>query len=326
MRVLVAAALLFLVACTPPSSSASPTPTESLTASPNPQASATRVPNATAGPATYISLEFAYRLELPAGWRHSQCQSGEDIGGTVASRHEGFTPASVDDEAWGHTGPTQAVVSVVIQDNPRGRTALQWLSDGGLGFGNTFDRATVDGRDGAQVISSSREVTTLITAARGRIYAISGFGPQGITPDAQRVMNSLHVLDDAELASARATITTPAPTSPRSAEIVADTVARGFSQKDVGVLATVAWACLTQGLQQSGASGSSATRALDELRKAFAAGLTVTLAPRPVIVPAGGYSGIEGTWTEAGRAPRHVAINFLKRGDTWYWFGWILGA
>jgi hypothetical protein len=326
MRVLVVAALIFIVGCTPTGVSTSPTPTASANATPSPQASATPAPTPTAGPGMYTSLAFEYRLELPEGWRYSECQSGEDIGGTVTSRHEGFTSASVVDEAWGHTGPTQPVVSVIIVDNPAGRSALQWLSDGGLGFGNTFDRATVDGRDGAQVISSSREVTTLVTAARGRIYAISGFGPQGITADARRVMNSLHVLDDAELVTARATIATPPPTPPRSAEVVADTVARGFSQKDVSVLATVAWACLSQGLQQSGASASSRTRALDELRKAFAAGLTVAVAPRPVTVQAGGYGGVEGMWTEAGQSPRRVAINFLKRGDTWYWFGWTLGA
>lgn len=326
MRVLVAAALLFLVGCAPTGVSTSPTPTASVNVSPSPQASPSPVPSPSAGPGTYTSLAFEYRLELPAGWRYSQCQSGEDIGGTVARRHEGVTSASVDDEAWGHTGPTQPFVSVSIVDNPAGRTALQWLTEGGLGFGNTFDRATVDGRDGAQILSSSREVTTLVTAARGRIYAISGLGPQGVTPDARRVMNSLHVLDDAELATARATIATPPPTAPRSAELVADTLARGFSQKDVTVLATVAWACLSQGLEQSGASGSSATRALETLRKAFAAGLTVNVAPRPVTVQAGGYGGVEGVWTEAGQAPRRVAMNFLKRGDTWYWFGWVLGA
>src|SRR5688500_4401904 len=142
MRVLVAAALIFIVGCAPTGVSTSPTPTASANSTPSPQASATPAPTPTAGPGMYTSLAFEYRLELPEGWRYSECQSGEDIGGTVASRHEGFTSASVDDEAWGHTGPTQPVVSVIIVDNPAGRSALQWLSDGGLGFGNTFDRAT----------------------------------------------------------------------------------------------------------------------------------------------------------------------------------------
>lgn len=322
MRVLLTAALLFVVSCTAPAVSTSPTPAPSSTATAAPRPSATPTPGATAA-ATYTSVPFAYRIELPAGWRYSQCQSGEDIG-TVASQHEGFTSASVDDEASGHTGPMQPAVSVRIVENPAGRTALQWLSDGGVGFGDTFDRAVVDGREGAQVITATREITTLVTAARGRIYAIAGFGPQGITPDARRIMNSLHVLDDAELATARATIPTPTPTAPRSPETVADTLARGFGQKDVTVLATVAWVCLSRGAQNAGAGFRSATRELDDIRKAFAAGLTVIVAPRPVTVVTGGYGGVESTWTEPGQAPRRAALNFLKRGDTWYWYQVIL--
>jgi hypothetical protein len=268
-------------------------------------------------------VPFAYRIELPAGWRYSQCQSGEDIG-TVASQHEGFTSASVADEASGHTGPMQPAVSVRIVENPAWRTALQWLSDGGVGFGDTFDRAIVDGREGAHVITAAREVTTLVTAGRGRIYAISAFGPQGIMPDARRIMNSLNVLDDAELAAARAASPPASPTAARSPEVVADTLARGFAQKDAGVLAMVAWACISRGAQNAGAGFRSATRELDDIRMAFVAGLSVTVTSRPVTVQSGGYAGIESTWTEPGQAPRRAALNFLKRGDTWYWYQIIL--
>jgi hypothetical protein len=320
MRVLFTAALALVVGCAAPAVSTSPTPTSSTITS---RPSATAAPTATAGPSVYTSVPFAYRIELPAGWRYSQCQSGEDIG-PVASQHEGFTSASVDDEASGHTGPLQPVVSVRIVENPAGRTALQWLSDGGVGFGDTFDRAIVDGREGAQVITATREITTLVTAARGRIYAIAAFAPQGITADARRIMNSLHVLDDTELTAARAALPSASPTAPRSPEFVADTLARGFSQKDASVLATVAWACISRGAQNAGAGFRSATRELDDIRKAFAAGLSVTVTPRPVTVQAGGYGGIESTWTEPGQAPRRAALNFLKRGETWYWFQVIL--
>jgi hypothetical protein len=314
MRVLVTAALLFITSCAAPAASTSPTPAASIAP-----------PRVTAGPTTYTSVPLAYRIELPAGWRYSQCQSGDDFGGPVASHHDGFTSASVDDEASTHVGPTHAVVSLRIFDNPAGRSALQWLTDGGTGFGDTVERAIVDGREGAQVITAAREVTMLVAAARGRIYAITGYGPQGIVPDARRIMNSLHVLDDAELAAARATIVSPPPTAPRSAEVVADTLARGFSRKDTTVLATVAWACLSQGLQQSGASSLSSTRALDDLGRAFAAGVTVTVTPRPVTVQAEGYGSVEATWTDAGRTARRAEMTLLKRGDTWYWNGWNLG-
>jgi hypothetical protein len=324
MRVLVAAALVFLVGCMPPSSGPSPTPIPSVSASASStaQPSPTRRPNVTVGPGTYVSAAVGYRVELPAGWRYSQCQSASDIGGQVAGRTEAFTSASVEDESGTDVGPAHPVVDVRIVDNPTGRTALQWLSDGGMGVGDTFDRAVVDGREGAQVISAGREVTTLVTAARGRIYAITAHGPQGVTSDARGIMNSLHVLDDAELAAALATFATPTPAGARSAEAVADTLARGFSQKDTQVLATVAWACLTRGLQNSGGSFASATRVLDELKQAFAEGATFSVVPRPVTATAD-YASVESTLTETGKAPRRVALNMLKRGDTWYWMGWI---
>src|SRR5688572_25935874 len=184
MRVLVAAALLFLASCTAPTVATSPTPTPTVSAtqstspSPSPLPTATRLPNPTAGPGTYTSVALAYRIELPGGWRYSLCQSATDISSTVAGRTEAFTSASVADEAGTDVGPTHPVVDVRVVDNPAGRTPLQWLSDGGVGFsGDTFEPTTVDGREGARVVTSTREVRTLVTAARGRIYAVSWHGP-----------------------------------------------------------------------------------------------------------------------------------------------------
>ncbi|HJW49627.1 MAG TPA: hypothetical protein VJ726_09440, partial [Candidatus Limnocylindria bacterium] len=104
------AALLFAVNCTAPAASTSPTPAPTSTTTATPRPSATPSTSAAAG--TYTSVPFAYRIELPAGWRYSDCQSGDDFGGPVASHNDGFTSASVDDEASGHTGPMQPVVSV----------------------------------------------------------------------------------------------------------------------------------------------------------------------------------------------------------------------
>ena len=281
------------------------------------------MPNPTAGPGTYTSVALAYRIELPAGWRYSQCQSATDIGATVAGRTEAFTSASVADEAGTDVGPTHPVVGVRVVDNPAGRTALQWLSDGGVGFsGDTFEPTTVDGRDGARVVTSTREVRTLVTAARGRIYAVSWHGPNTARPEVQAMMSSVHVLSDAELAAAQTALATPTPTAPRTAEAVADTLARGFAQKDTAVLATVAWACLTRGLQNSGGSFASSTRVLDELKQAFAEGATFNVTPRPVTATAD-YASVESTLTETGKAPRRLVLNMLKHGETWYWMGWI---
>jgi hypothetical protein len=229
----------------------------------------------------------------------------------------------VADEAGTDVGPAHPVVDVRVVDNPGGRTALQWLTDGGVGVsGDTFEPTVVDGRDGARVVTATRDVTTLVTAARGRIYAVSWHGPNVAKPEVQRMMSSLHVLDDAELAAAQAALATPAPTASRSAEVVADTLARGFAQKDTAVLATVAWACLTRGLQNSGGSFAAAARVLDDLKQAFDEGATFNVTPRPVTATAD-YASVESTLTETGNAPRRLVLNMLKRGETWYWMGWI---
>ena len=282
------------------------------------------MPIPTAGPATYTSLAYAYRLELPAGWRYTQCQSSTDVGGTVAPRTDAFTPASVADESGTDIGPVQPTVDVRIVDNPTGRTPLQWLSDGGVGFSSdlAFEAATVDGRPGARVVTTRGEVRALVTAARGRIYAITARSRDVIPAEAGRMLSSLHVLDDAELAAAQATLATPAPAAARSAEVVADTLARGFAQKDTAVLASVAWACLTRGLQNAGGSFASATRVLDDLKQAFAEGAAFTVTPRPITATAD-YASVESTLTEPGKAPRRLVLNMLKRGETWYWMGWI---
>jgi hypothetical protein len=272
-------------------------------------------------------VAFAYRIELPAGWRFSQCQSSADIGGAVTGGTEAFTSASIDDEAGSDMGPAHPVVYVRVVDNPGGRTALQWLSDGGVGFSSdaAFERATVDGRDGARVVTQSGDVRALVTAARGRVYSIAAQGPDRVPADAQRIMSTLHVLDDAELTTARASIATPAPTAARTVDTVTDTLTRAFAQKDTQLLATVAWVCLTRALQNAGGGFRTATVVLAELRASFAAGLTVAVTPGSVIVQPGNSGSVDATWSDPGKEPRPAKMTLMKRGDTWYWTGWILG-
>ena len=330
------AALCVLSACTPGGSVVTPSasPSTSLAASASaaaPTASPTQAttlrPNPTAGPGTYTSVALAYRIELLASWRYSQCQSSADIGGAVFGGTEAFTSASTDDEAGSDMGPTHPVLYVRVVDNPGGRTALQWLSDGGVGFSSdaAFERATVDGRDGARVVTQSGEIRALVTTARGRVYSIAAQGPDRVPPDAQRIMSSLHVLEEAELAAARTSIATPAPTAARNVDAVTDALTRGFAGRDTQLLATVAWACLTRGLVNAGAGFRTATVVLSELRASFAAGLSVVVTPGSVIVQPGGYGSVDASWTDPGKTPRPAKMTLMKRGDTWYWTGWILG-
>jgi hypothetical protein len=336
MRFLVVAVLL-AIACGPRAAAPGASPSEITTATATATASAatpaaspspTLRPNPTAGPATYTSLALAYRVELPQGWRRSACQSTKDPVGDTAV--ETFTTASVDDEAGTDTGPNNDVVLVRVEAAPAGQTALQWLESGKMGFSvaSRFERATVDGKDGARVVTTATgNATAFVVAARGRMYAVSR-GLREPTPASDQaataLMTSLHVLSDNELADARATLATPIPAPVRTAEEVADAIARGFAQKDTTVLASVADDCLTQGLENAGAGFVSQTKFLATLRTGFANGLVVTAQPRPIEFASGSsVSGgtIRGTWKDPGQAQRNVKFMIQKHGNTWVWIG-----
>lgn len=137
-------------------------------------------------------------------------------------------------------------------------------------------------------------------------------------------MGSLHILRDAELADARATLATPPTPAARTVEEVADTVARGFSQKDTSILATVAAACLDSFVEQAGGSFRPATRFLADIQTAFAKGFTAAIQPRPIefgASPAEPNAMIRGTWTDPGQPTRNVKLMLTRIRDTWYWNG-----
>jgi len=310
---------------TPTVAASSPTPSPSLTASPTP----TPRPNPTAGPATYTSVAFAYRIDLPAGWRRSACQSSR-IAGQLPGV-ETYTNANVEAEGGTDTGPLNDVVTVRIEDDPTGQTALAWLESGKLGFSadSHFEKTTFDGTaDAARIVTNNGALAFAYVAhARGRIYATTrGLREPTAAAEAaaRTVMTSLHILSDAELAEARATIAAPPVVAARSVEDAADAVARGLAQKDTAVLATVASACLTSGLEQADASFKSTATFLADLQKAFANGLVVTVEARPIDFSAASAATgatIRGTWKDAGQAQRNVKLMLERVEQTWYWNG-----
>lgn len=318
----------------PAASSSAATPTRAASAStapptPTPAATPTRKPNPTAGPGVYTSVAYAYRVEIPAGWRRSACQSTRDP--TQPPGVETFTNASVEAETGTDTGPGNDVVSIRIEDDPNGQTALAWLQSGKMGFstGSRFEQTTFDGNaDAARIVTNDGAPTlAYVIHARGNIYAISrGLRePTAASEAAARALIlSLHILSDAELADARASLAAPPVPPARSAEEVADALARGYSQKDTGILATVASACLNGALENAGASFSSSAKVLSDTQRAFANGFVVTVEPRPIEFspgpqPAG--ATIRATWTDPGQPQRNVKLMLQRVGDTWYWSG-----
>jgi hypothetical protein len=293
-------------------------------------------PNPTAGPGVYTSVALAYRVELPAGWRRSACASSPERQKAPAA--EGFTSASLDDEIATDIGANNPGVQVRVEDNAAKLTALQWIESSkatlGFGYGTTgtkSEKTSFDGKaDAARVIATDGSlVHAIVVSAGGQIYAIERTGQPvgGALPAQTSLLNSLHILSDVELSDAKATLASPAPAAARTAEEVADAVSRGFAQKDVAVLATVAWWCVWQGNEQAGAAARPSSVYLSNLQKSLTGGLTVALQPRPIETPANatGSAQIRGTWKDASRAQQSARFIFRQVGNTWYWEGVVLG-
>jgi hypothetical protein len=310
---------------------ATASPIATASAAPTPSPTATTKPNPTAGPATYTSLAYGYRIDLPTGWRRSACQSTRAPAQPPGI--ETFTNATVEAEAGTDTGPAHDVVLVRIEDNSGGETALGWLESGKMGFsmGSKFEKITFDNNpDAARIVTTDGATTVAIVLnARFRIYAVSR-GLREPTPAseaaARSLMTSLHILRENELADAKATLATPPAAPARSVEEVADALVRGFGQKDTAALASVATECLDTGLENAGVGFRATSVSLLEMNRSFATGLVVTVQARPIefapaAQPQATEAALSATWTDPGKAPRKVKLMLNKVGNTWYWHG-----
>lgn len=242
---------------------------------------------------------------------------------------ETFTNATVEAETGTDTGPANDVVLVRVEPNPTGMTALAWLEAGHMGSsaGTRYEQITFDGNpDAARIVTTDGTALAYAVNARFRIYAVDrGLrDPRPASEAAARaIMTSLHILRDAELAEARATLATPSPAPARSAEATADTLARGFAQQDTAVLVTVAQECLTFALESAGAAFYATAKVMRDLATDFGRGLSVTVQARPIEYASAPGTGatVRATWTDPGQAPREVKLMLQKVGDTWYWIG-----
>lgn len=332
-------ASLLAVACgsraeTPAVAPTATAPTASASTSPAATTSATLRPNPTAGPAAYTSVALAYRVQLPEGWRRTACGSSSEPWHLPAV--ESFTSASLADEVTSDMGPNNPGVHVLVEDNTAKLTALQWLESGKVGSSlyTTYEKISFDGKPDAARATRSEGglslVTAIVVSARGQLFAIVRTGPlsSGTLSSQTSLLNSLHILSDVELSDAKSTLASPAPAPARTAEEVADAMAKGFAQKDTAVLAAVAGPCPWQGNEQAGSASRTASVFLADLQKKFATGLVVTVQPRPIETNANapGSATIRGTWKDAGQAERSARFILGRVGNTWYWNGLILGS
>jgi hypothetical protein len=231
---------------------------------------------------------------------------------------DGFVRVPEQDERGTDTGYPFDVVQVQVHPNTDRLTPERWLATGVIGgtAGQTTEPAILDGHSAVLVRPGPGLVLAYLVPVADRIYLIgyqNSYNDTSNAPVMERIVKSFHLLTDQE----RSKAPPPAPIPARSAEAVADTLADGFARKDADLLGTVMAACMAAALEQAGGTFTPRGVFVEELRKSFAAGLTVTVQRRPIQTDATG-TFIAATWNAASEQQRDLYLQ--QTGDEWSWY------
>ena len=313
-----------------------PTPTPSssapvvATASPA-TASPVSTPSPSPSPAgaRYVSALLGYSLELPPPWHRSICNDTVTQQ-TPIPHGEIFFGVNPRDFTASDLGSRHPEVAVFAEANPENLTPRQWIEAGRMGarVGESVEDVTYAGRPAVRR-SGPGGIPTYLVQDRGRMYVVgaqSQFGPYDASTQQMvvRIIESFRFITEAEQAAARAALPTAPP--PRTPEQVADGLAAAFAAKNADALAEFAYSCMGTFGEQAGGTTVSREKYIADLRSAFAAGLVVTVRPRP-------FEGdrnaahpsltIQSTWQDARGTVERKLI--LRQGinDRWTWDGTI---
>jgi hypothetical protein len=297
-----------------PSSSPPPSPTQS--ASPSPTASPSPSPTAASG--MYTNFALGYRIDLPAPWRRSACLSSEEQAQLLAG--DGFVRVSEQDERGTDIGYIFDVVRVSAEANPDRLTPERWVAAGKIGStqGQTAQAAALDGRAALLVRPSASLALSYVLAVADRMFVVgyqNAYNDSSNVATMERMVRSFHVLTEQE----RSAAPSPAPTVPRSAEAVADTLANGFARMDPDLLTTVMAPCMAAALEQAGGTFTPRSALANQLRDGFAGGLRVSAERRPIEIDATG-TFVRATWTQPGVPTQRRDLYVRAIGDVWSWY------
>lgn len=307
--------------------SPSPNPTIIAPAAAPTTAAPTISPTPSAAGSHYVSAGLGYSIDMPSPWHRSSC-SGVDTQQSGIRGGEEFWSVSVRDETGTDIGVTYPALRVFVEANPPGLSPRQWAEQGKTVGGTAGERIedVVYAERPAARKSISGTPPTYFVANAGRMYVVNPFfrtPPDAATQQTiVRIIESFRFLTDTEQAAARAALPTAPP--PRTPEQVADGVAAAFSAKDAVALAGFLSPCVTTAGEQAGGSFVSREKYVDDLRAAFAAGLVVTVRPRPFEGDrATGNLTVGSTWQDS-RGTKEPKL-MLRRGenDRWEWQGTI---
>ncbi len=305
-----------------------------VAATPNPASPTNSAPASVPSPsalaaARYESAGLGYSIETPAPWHRSSCSSTVVTQQGTAPVNEIFVPVSARDETGTDNGFAYPTLRVFVEANPQSLSPRQWAEQGrtvGATAGERIEDVVYAGRPAARKVLTlgGTPLDTYFVANGGRMYVVSPLAavPTGgaTQQTMRRMIESFRFLTDAELGAARAAVPTPLP--PRTPEQVVDGVAAALMAKNPDALTEFLSPCVTTAVDQ--ADGTFISRGfvsrqkyVDDLRAAFAAGLVVTVQPRPLEGDrASGSLTAASTWRETITRERKLV---LRRGDNDRW-------
>jgi hypothetical protein len=314
--------------------SASPSPTPPTAASPS---TATMSPAATGSPTPspasgrYVSATLGYSIETPPPWHRSSCQPVATRQSDESSGSDEFVPVSTRDETFTEIGPAYPTVRVNVEANPQNLSPRQWAERDPTVVRPRIEDVVYADRPAAREVFPGAFAARYFVASGGRMYSVEprfsspNSPPGGTMPEPATVrtmvgiVESFRFLTEAEQAAARAALPSALPS--RTPEQVADGVAAAMTAKNADALAGFLAPCVHTGGEQAGGTTVSRDKYLDDLRAAFAAGLVVTVQPRPLEERAPGILTVASTWQDSrGTKERKL---MLRRGDNdrWEWWG-----
>jgi len=223
-----------------------------------------------------------------------------------------------EDERGTDVGNVFDVVQIHVEPNPERLSPERWLATGVIGgtANQITEPTTIDGHSALLLRQGPGLALAFLVPVADRMYVVgfqNSYNDASSAPVMERMIRSFHLLTDQE----RAAAPSPVPVAARSAEAVADTLADGFARMDVDLLATVMAPCMAAAMEQAGGTFMPRSAFVQDLRKAFTGGLTVTVQRRPIEKDAIG-TFIRATWTAAGEQQRDLYLQ--SDGDVWSWY------
>jgi hypothetical protein len=282
-------------------------------------------PSTSAAGGRYVSALLGYSIETPPPWQRSSCMAVATQQTTGSSGGDVFVPVSARDQTSSDIGPAYPEVWLSVEANPQGLSPRQWAEQDRTISGRIEDVVYAD-RPAVRNAVSGTALFTYFAANGGRMYKIEPYAnrpPDAATQQAMSTMiGSFRFLSAAEQAAARAAL--PAALPSRTPEQVADGVAGALAAKNLDALAGFLAPCVTTAGENAGGITVSREKYLDDLRSAFAAGLVVTVQPRPLSGDrASGNLTVASTWQgPQGAKERKLALR-REENDRWEWWGTI---